>query len=48
MEEKIKSLQERLNRYNYEYHVLDAPTVPDSEFDKLLRELIGLEAEIVN
>lgn len=45
MEEKIKSLQERLNRYNYEYHVLDAPTVPDSEFDKLLRELIGLEAE---
>ena len=45
MEEKIKSLQERLNRYNYEYHVLDAPTVPDSEFDKLLRELIELEAE---
>ncbi len=45
MEEKIKSLQERLNRYNYEYHVLDAPTVPDSEFDKLLRELIELETE---
>ncbi|WP_462421383.1 NAD-dependent DNA ligase LigA [Salinicoccus sp. Marseille-QA3877] len=45
MQEKIKSLQERLNRYNYEYHVLDAPTVPDSEFDKLLRELIDLETE---
>lgn len=45
MEEKIKSLQERLNRYNYEYHVLDAPTVPDSEFDKLLRELIELETK---
>lgn len=45
MEEKIKSLQELLNRYNHEYHVLDAPTVPDSEFDKLLHELIELETE---
>ncbi|CAM4273378.1 NAD-dependent DNA ligase LigA [Lacicoccus alkaliphilus] len=45
MEEKIKSLQERLNRYNYEYHVLDAPTIPDSEYDRLLHELIELEEE---
>ncbi|MCD2137481.1 NAD-dependent DNA ligase LigA [Salinicoccus halitifaciens] len=45
MEEKIKSLQERLNRYNYEYHVLDAPTIPDSEYDKLLHELIELEEQ---
>ncbi|MFC3418595.1 NAD-dependent DNA ligase LigA [Salinicoccus hispanicus] len=45
MEEKIKSLQDRLNRYNYEYHVLDAPTIPDSEYDKLLHELIALEEQ---
>lgn len=43
MKEKIKVLQDTLNRYNYEYHVLDAPTVPDGEYDKMLRELIELE-----
>lgn len=43
MEERIKELQEKLNRYNHEYHVLDNPSVPDSEYDKLLHELIALE-----
>ncbi|WP_411842353.1 NAD-dependent DNA ligase LigA [Salinicoccus sp. HZC-1] len=45
MEEKIRELQDRLNRYNYEYHVLDNPSVPDSEYDKLLHELIALEEQ---
>lgn len=45
MEEKIKELQDRLNSYNYEYHVLDNPSVPDSEYDKLLHELIALEEQ---
>lgn len=45
MEEKIKELQDRLNRYNYEYHVLDDPSVPDSEYDRLLHELIALEEQ---
>ncbi|KKK34277.1 NAD-dependent DNA ligase LigA [Salinicoccus sediminis] len=45
MEEKIKELQDRLNRYNYEYHVLDTPSVPDSEYDRLLHELIALEEQ---
>ena len=45
MEERIKELQEKLNRYNHEYHVLDNPSVPDSEYDKLLHELIELEAQ---
>ena len=45
MEEKIRTLQDKLNRYNYEYHVLDAPTVPDGEYDKMMNELIQLEAE---
>ncbi|PFA68465.1 DNA ligase (NAD(+)) LigA [Bacillus sp. AFS015802] len=44
-EKRINELHERLNQYNYEYHVLDKPSVPDSEYDQLLRELIGLEEE---
>ncbi|UXH42634.1 NAD-dependent DNA ligase LigA [Rossellomorea vietnamensis] len=42
-EKRINELHERLNQYNYEYHVLDKPSVPDSEYDQLLRELIELE-----
>lgn len=33
-----------LERYNHEYYVLDAPTVPDAEYDRLFRELQALEA----
>jgi DNA ligase (NAD+) len=32
-----------LNRHIYNYHVLDAPTIPDGEYDKLFRELQALE-----
>jgi DNA ligase (NAD+) len=42
-EKRVQELHERLNQYNYEYHVLDKPSVPDSEYDQLLRELIELE-----
>jgi len=37
-------LRETLERYNHEYYVLDAPTVPDAEYDALFRELQQLEA----
>jgi DNA ligase (NAD+) len=37
-------LVEELNRHIYNYHVLDAPTIPDAEYDKLFRELQALEA----
>ncbi len=40
---RARELRESLNRYSYEYHVLDAPTVPDDEYDRLLRELHALE-----
>jgi len=33
-----------LNRHIYNYHVLDAPTIPDAEYDTLFRELQALEA----
>ncbi|MGF3104119.1 NAD-dependent DNA ligase LigA [Rossellomorea sp. DUT-2] len=42
-ENRINELHELLNQYNYEYHVLDKPSVSDSEYDQLLRELIDLE-----
>ncbi|MGR3762551.1 NAD-dependent DNA ligase LigA [Rossellomorea sp. NS-SX7] len=42
-EKRVQELHEILNHYNYEYHVLDKPSVPDSEYDQLLRELIDLE-----
>src|SRR5699024_4680839 len=37
---KIKDLVDKLNRYAHEYYVLDAPTVPDADYDKLYQELI--------
>lgn len=47
--DKIKSrileLRDILNKANYEYYVLDNPTITDQEFDKYLRELETLELE---
>ena len=41
--DRLLELRELLTRYNYEYHVLDKPTIPDSEYDHLFRELQDLE-----
>lgn len=38
-------LRELLNRYSYEYHVLDNPSVSDAVYDGLMRELKALEAD---
>ncbi|RFU68917.1 NAD-dependent DNA ligase LigA [Peribacillus saganii] len=42
-EAHVRDLQNLLNQYSYEYHVLDKPSIPDAEYDTLLRELIELE-----
>ena len=42
--ERIKELTDLLNKANYRYYVLDDPTMPDFEYDRLLRELETLEA----
>ena len=42
-EQRIKELRELINRHNYNYYVLNAPTVSDQEYDALLRELQDLE-----
>lgn len=45
VEKRIKDLQNLLNQYNYEYHVLDKPSVPDAEYDRLMLELVELESQ---
>lgn len=42
---RIQQLREEIETHNYRYYVLDAPSIPDAEFDKLFRELQALEAE---
>ena len=43
--ERAAELRAELERHNYAYYVLDTPSIPDAEYDKLFRELQGLEAE---
>lgn len=43
MKTKISELKEKLQRYNYEYYVLDNPTITDSDYDKIYAELVALE-----
>ena len=43
--ETIKALREELNQHNYNYYVLDNPTISDYEFDIKLKELQDLEAK---
>jgi DNA ligase (NAD+) len=42
--ERMAWLVKELNHHIYNYHVLDAPTIPDGEYDSLFRELQALEA----
>lgn len=43
IEKRIAELNTLLHDYNYAYHVLDKPAVPDAVYDQLLHELIALE-----
>jgi DNA ligase (NAD+) len=40
---RADELRAEIARHDYQYHVLDAPTIPDAEYDRLLRELHALE-----
>lgn len=42
-EQKINEIRSLLHQYGYEYYVLDTPTVPDAEYDRLMQELLVLE-----
>jgi DNA ligase (NAD+) len=44
-ETRILELRAELDQHNYRYHVLDQPSIPDVEYDRLFHELKALEAE---
>ena len=43
LQQQIDTLRQDLRRYEYEYHVLDNPTIPDAEYDRLFHQLKDLE-----
>ena len=45
IQQEIETLRAKLDRYSYEYYVLDSPTIEDREFDELLRYLDSLERQ---
>ena len=45
IQQQVLRLRDEIDHHNYRYYVLDDPEVPDSEYDRLLRELQRLEAE---
>ena len=44
--ERVEELTKLLEKYNYEYYVLDNPSVDDATFDRYMNELILLEKEL--
>jgi DNA ligase (NAD+) len=42
---RVQALREEIARHDHSYYVLDAPTIPDAEYDRLFRELQELEAQ---
>ena len=45
IEQKIQDLRIKLREHNYNYYILDTPTISDYDFDMLLKELQELEAK---
>ena len=45
VERRIEGLREQIRLHNYNYYVLDAPLIPDAEYDRLFRELQQLEQQ---
>ncbi|MBT8129227.1 MAG: NAD-dependent DNA ligase LigA [Gammaproteobacteria bacterium] len=43
--QRIEQLREQLNHHSHQYYVLDNPEIPDSEYDRLYRELQQLEQQ---
>ena len=45
IQKQAAQLRDSINKHNYYYYVLDDPKLPDSEYDRLMRELLALEKE---
>ena len=43
--QRVRQLREEILHHDYQYYVLDAPEIPDSEYDRLFRELQALEVQ---
>jgi len=43
IQHRVNALRNEINEHNYRYHVLDDPTIPDAEYDRLVRELQEIE-----
>ena len=43
--EKMQELIKQINKHNYDYYVLDNPTISDKEYDELYYSLVDLEKE---
>ncbi|MGJ8692597.1 MAG: NAD-dependent DNA ligase LigA [Thalassotalea sp.] len=43
--EQLERLKQQINLYNHQYYVLDEPSVPDVEYDRLMRDLIAIETK---
>lgn len=45
IETQVAELRLQLEEYNYQYYVLDNPSIPDAEYDRLMRQLMALEQQ---
>lgn len=45
IQQKLAALKDSINTHNYRYYALDEPSIPDAEYDRLMRELQAIEAE---
>jgi DNA ligase (NAD+) len=43
IEQEVESLRKQLDAWNYQYYVLDQPTIPDAEYDRCMQRLLALE-----
>lgn len=48
LQQRVMGLREELNKHNYLYYTLDAPIIPDAEYDRLFQELVKLETDHPN
>ncbi|SUH35951.1 DNA ligase [Salmonella enterica subsp. enterica] len=46
IEQQLTELRTTLRHHEYLYHVMDAPEIPDAEYDRLMRELRELERNV--
>ena len=42
---EVRQYRDLLNLWNYEYYVLDTPSVPDAEYDRVFQALVAIEKE---